>query len=378
MFSFRITKKSSKSRARCGVIRTAHGDIHTPCLVTVATQGTIKALPPAMAKPAGVGPIIANTLHLHLRPGEDVVKKAGGLHGFMGWTGPIMTDSGGFQVFSLGFGRDQGVGKIGKGGEDRCVRKGHQPKLTKIGEDGVWFTSYIDGRKVFMGPRESMRAQAALGADIVFAFDECTPPTADEEYTRLSMEKTHRWAKLCVRHRGRRQALYGVVQGGRFEHLRRASARFMAGLPVQGFGIGGEFGDDKGAMAEMIGWTVDELPESKPRHLLGIGRPDDFEPVIKAGVDTFDCTVPTHFARTGTAFTSEGRLNIAGAKFRLDRGPLDRACGCFVCADHSRSYLSHLFRAKEILGATLLTFHNLHYFHAEVAKLRAAIRRGDL
>ena len=378
MFEFRITKKSKKSRARCGVIKTAHGDIQTPCLVTVATQGTIKAVPHDLAKKSGTGLIIANTLHLHLKPGEEVIRKAGGLHKFMNWDGPIMTDSGGFQVFSLGFGRDQGVGKVGTAAKPAQVKKGHQPRLTKIGEDGVNFTSYIDGRRIFMGPRESMRIQAAIGADIAFAFDECTPPTADEEYTRLSMEKTHRWAKLCLRHRGKKQALYGVVQGGRFEHLRRDSARFMAAQPFDGFGIGGEFGDDKRAMAKMIRWTVDELPESKPRHLLGIGRPDDFEPIIKEGVDTFDCTIPTHFARTGTAFTSEGRLNIENAGFKTDHAPLDRKCDCWVCADHNRSYLNHLFRAKEILGPTLLTCHNLHYFHAAVARLRRAVRQGEI
>ncbi len=378
MFDFRITKKSKKSRARLGIIKTDHGNIQTPCLVTVATQGTVKALPHDLAKQAGASLIIANTLHLHLKPGEETIKKMGGLHKFMGWNGPIMTDSGGFQVFSLGFGRDQGVGKVGKGNSACQVQKGHQPHLTKIGEDGVMFTSYIDGRKIFMSPKESMKIQAGIGADIIFAFDECTPPTANEEYTRLSMNKTHRWAKLCLQHKSRKQALFGIVQGGRFEHLRRESAKFLSTLPFQGFGIGGEFGDDKTAMAEMIRWTIDELPERKPKHLLGIGHPDDLLPIIKEGVDTFDCTAPTHYGRTGTAFTHEGRLNITNAVFKQDKKPLDSRCDCFVCAEHSRGYINHLFRSKEILGASLLTFHNLHFLHTAVAKIREQIRAGKI
>ncbi len=240
------------------------------------------------------------------------------------------------------------------------------------------FTSYLDGRKIFIGPRESIRIQEKLGADIIFAFDECTSPVADHEYTAHSLERTHRWAEICLRAKRSEQALYGVVQGGKFEDLRRRSARFIGGLPFDGFGIGGEFGDDKRSMAKMIGWVVDELPEGKPRHLLGIGHPEDFVPVAKAGADTFDCTVPTHYARHGTAFTSTGRLDLNQSRFLKDKKPLDRRCGCSVCGSYTRSYLCHLFRAKEATVMSLLTFHNLHHFNELARRVRQDIKRGRI
>jgi tRNA-guanine family transglycosylase len=379
MFKFLITKKSKKSRARLGVMETDHGSIQTPCLVTVATQGTVKALPHRLAKEAGTSLIIANTLHLHLKPGEEVVKKAGGLHKFMGWDGPIMTDSGGYQVLSLGFGRDHGISKVMRHGSDVTIKSGQQPRGVKITEEGVAFRSPDDGSRLFLSPEESIHIQEHIGADMIFAFDECTSTPADKEYTRLSMERTHRWADRCLAAHGRRrQALFGIVQGGRFEDLRRQSARFIGARPFAGFGIGGEFGSDKKLMADVLRWTIDELPDAKPRHLLGIGHPDDLLTIIKEGVDTFDCTAPTHYARTGTAFTSSGRVNIGNAVFKNDPGPLDRKCGCFVCTEHSRRYLHHLTRAKEILGMTLLTFHNLNFFHAEVARIRRDIRAGKV
>ena len=378
MFKFTVTKKSKKSRARLGVLHTDHGDVQTPCLVTVATQATVKALTRELAEKSGARLLICNTYHLHLKPGEAVIKAAGGLHRFMNWPHPLMTDSGGFQVFSLGFGRDHGMGKLLKSHSDAVVNRRSKPSWLKINENGVEFRSTVDGRKLFIGPKESMHVQGALGADIGFAFDECTSPVADHEYTAASLERTHRWAKLSLRHRRRQQALYGVVQGGRFEDLRRASARVIGAMPFDGFGIGGEFGDDKSRMAEMIRWVVDELPADKPRHLLGIGHPDDFLPIIKEGVDTFDCTIPTHYARHGTAFTSTGRLDLQRSVFLRDRSPLDRRCGCFVCAEHSRAYLSHLLRAKEMLAATLLTCHNLYFFHEQVRRLREDVRAGKL
>ncbi len=374
---FTIQKRSKRSRARLGVIKTPHGEVETPALVTVATQASVKTLTSEEAGRAGSRLLIANTVHLHLKPGERVVKAAGGLHKFMNWRGPMMTDSGGYQVFSLGFGRDLGTGKILKQRISASITTGQQPKLLSIGEDGVEFTSYIDGRRVFLGPKESIRIQEALGADIIFAFDECTSPAADHDYTARSLERTHRWARVCLEAKRTKQALYGVVQGGKFEDLRRRSAKFIGALDFDGFGIGGEFGDDKSAMTKMIGWVVDELPEDRPRHLLGIGHPEDIEAVVKAGADTFDCTVPTHYARHGTAFTSAGRLDLNQSRYLADRAPLDRKCSCSVCAaGYTRSYICHLFRAKEVTALSLLTFHNLHFFNGLVDGVRRRLKRG--
>jgi queuine tRNA-ribosyltransferase len=375
---FRITKRSSKSNARLGVISTAHGDVETPALVTVATQGTVKALTHDQAADAGARLLIANTFHLHLKPGEAVVKDNGGLHRFSGWKGPFMTDSGGFQVFSLGFGIDHGVGKIGTSPLGEKVARGDKPKQVKITEAGVRFRSPVDGSPVFIGPKESMRIQAALGADIAFAFDECTSPLADRAYTADSLERTKRWARVCLAERDPKQALYGIVQGGKFKELRIDSARDVASLPFDGFGIGGEFGGDKKTMSSMLRWVMKELPEKKPRHLLGIGHPDDIRRVIKEGVDTFDCTAPTHYARHGTAFTRRARLDLNKRVFLTDKRPIDASCACTTCRDHSRAYLCHLLRAKELSALTLLSIHNLTLFHRLVAEARQDIRRGKL
>lgn len=375
---FEILKRSKKSRARLGVIRTSGGEVETPALVTVATQAAVKTLSSAQAGEAGSRMLICNTLHLHLKPGEKVVRAGGGLHKFMNWPGPLMTDSGGYQVFSLGFGMDHGVGKILKGKSAARVRRDQQPHLLRIDDDGVLFTSYIDGRKVFIGPKESIRIQEALGADIIFAFDECTSPVADRAYTADSLERTHRWAKVCLEAKRSKQALFGVVQGGRYQVLRRQSARFIGALPFEGFGIGGEFGGDKQIMADMIGWCIDELPDVKPRHLLGIGHPEDILPIIRSGVDTFDCTMPTHYARHGTAFTAAGRLDLNQSRFLKDRKPLDPRCSCRVCAEHTRSYVCHLFRSKEVTALSLLTFHNLHFFNELVRRARLEIKRGRI
>jgi len=375
---FDILKTSSKSRARLGLLKTAGGEVETPALVTVATQAAVKTLTSEQAAQAGSRLLICNTLHLHLKPGEKVIRQSGGLHKFMNWQGPLMTDSGGYQVFSLGFGMDHGVGKVLKGKIAARVRRDQQPRLLRINDDGVLFTSYVDGRKVFIGPKESIRIQEALGADIIFAFDECTSPVADRAYTADSLKRTHRWAQACLGAKRSKQALFGVVQGGRYEALRRQGARFIGGLPFDGFGIGGEFGGDKRLMAKMISWVIDELPADRPRHLLGIGHPEDIIPIIRAGVDTFDCTMPTHYARHGTAFTSAGRLDLNQSRYLQDKKPLDRKCSCSVCAEHTRSYICHLFRAKEVTALSLLTFHNLHFFNELVRRVRQDIRRGRI
>ncbi|MDD5430744.1 MAG: tRNA guanosine(34) transglycosylase Tgt [Candidatus Pacebacteria bacterium] len=379
MLEFKIIKKSKKSNARVGIIKTEHGLVETPTLVPVATQGTVKALTNEEVIGTKTQILIANTYHLHLKPGEKIIKKAGGLHKFMKWQLPLMTDSGGFQVFSLGFGKDYGMGKILKEKSDAEVVTGQQPSFLKITPDGVWFRSIVDGAKLFMGPKESIKIQEDLGADIIFAFDECPPPIADYNYVRRSMEKTHRWAKECLKVKSsKKQALYGIVQGGKFKDLRIESAKFIGSLPFEGFGIGGEFGDDKKIMGKMLKWVNEELPENKPRHLLGIGHPEDLLPIIKAGVDTFDCTAPTHYARRGVAFTSKGRLDLRKGMFLKDMKPIDEKCDCAVCKSHSRSYIHHLFKAKEITPLRLLSFHNLYFFNTWIEKIREDIKNGKI
>lgn len=378
MIQFKVLRRSRKSRARLGVLHTSHGEVETPCLVPVATQGSIKTLTWPQVEATGSKLLIANTFHLHLKPGERVVAKLGGLHKFTGWRGPFMTDSGGYQVFSLGFGRELGTGKVLLKQESTTVVAGRQPKLLEIRETGVSFTSYLDGAELFLGPRESIKIQERLGADIMYAFDECPPPQASPAYLRESLTRTHRWAAQSLAARTTRQALFGIVQGGRVKALRVASAKFIAGLPFDGFGIGGEFGAEKRDMVQMLNWVNDELPQDKPRHLLGIGYPEDITKIIQAGVDTFDCIVPTHLARHGVAFTPQGRLDLKKTKFLSERAPLERGCPCETCQVHSRSYLAHLVRAKEITGLALLTLHNLTYFHRLVAAVRRSIRQGRL
>lgn len=375
---FKILKKSNKTGVRLGVIKTPHGEVETPAFVPVATQAAVKTLTSEEVEKTGSQILIANTFHLHLKPGEKILKNFGGIHKYMNWPRPLMTDSGGFQVFSLGFGRDFGTGKILKKTSAKTIQPGQQPKLLKITEDGTLFRSPLDGKKIFLGPKESVKIQEAIGADIIFAFDECTSPLADYEYTRKSLEKTHRWAKTCLKtHRGQ-QALYGIIQGGKFKDLREESSRFIGSLDFQGFGVGGEFGDDKKKMAKMLGWILRHLPEEKPRHLLGIGHPEDMEIVIKEGIDTFDCIAPTHYARRGVAFTSSGRLDLYRANFLKDKRPPDPKCSCEVCRNYSRSYLTHLLKAREITPLRLLTFHNLFFFNQLAANIRRKIKQGKL
>jgi queuine tRNA-ribosyltransferase/7-cyano-7-deazaguanine tRNA-ribosyltransferase len=378
MIEFKILKKSSKSRARLGVLKTPHGEIETPALVGVATQAVVKTLTSEEAKQAKLKLLICNTYHLHLRPGERIVKHNGGLHKFMNWQSGLMTDSGGFQVFSLGFGRDFGMGKILKSSSEAVVEEGKQPKHLKITDEGVFFKSYLDGREMFLGPKESIKIQEDLGADIILAFDECTSPIANYDYTNKSLERTHKWAEVCLRAKKSNQALYGIIQGGRFKDLRVKSAKFIDSLGFNGYAIGGEFGNNKAAMVRMLGWVNKELDEDKPRHLLGIGYLEDIPKIIKAGIDTFDCTMPTHYGRRGIAFTSSGRLDLNKAVFLKDKKPIDSKCDCPVCGTYKRSYVSHLIRAKEITGLKLLTMHNLYFFNTYVERLRKEIKQGKI
>jgi len=378
MINFKVIKKSKLSRARLGILQTPHGVVQTPALVPVATQAVVKTLTSDQVVATGSQLLIANTYHLAIRPGASTVKKQGGLHKFMHWPKPLMTDSGGFQVFSLGFGRELGTNKVITNQVKTRIKSGQQPKNLVISDDGVEFRSHVDGRKLFLGPRQSIRLQEQLGADIIYAFDECPPPQASRTYTQEAVGRTHRWAKVCLQTKRSNQALYGIVQGGRFRDLRILSARFMAGLDFNGYGVGGEFGQHKINMSRMLNWVTDELPPAKPRHLLGIGHLSDIPLLIKAGIDTFDCIVPTHYARHGTAFTSQGQLDMYKQIHKNIRQPLDTKCSCPVCSQYSRSYIYHLLKSHELTGLSLLTFHNLYFFNATVAGWRKLIKQGKL
>lgn len=379
MFSFKILKKSKKSSARLGVISTPHGDIETPTFVPVATRGAVRTLDSDEVAENGSQVLIANTYHLHLTPGEKLVKKAGGLHKFMHWKRPLMTDSGGFQVFSLGFGRDHGMGKVLQEEKERTLKEDASPVSVKITENGVHFRSPIDGTELYLDPKKSIQIQEALGADIMFAFDECPSPLSGEDYMRKSLEKTHRWAQECIdAKKSKKQALYGIAQGGGFPHLRVESAKVIGAMEFDGFGIGGEFGYDKKSLQKIVTKVTNELPAHKPRHLLGIGHPEDFAYSIRSGADTFDCIVPTQYARRGTLFTSTGRIDLRKPRFLADQNPIDKKCKCDVCKNYSRGYVSHLLRAHDLTGMKLATIHNIFYFNALAKSLRKKIGNGEL
>ncbi len=390
MIEFSILKKSKRSKARLGVLKTPHGEVLTPAFVPVATNAAVKALRSDELAQTKTQILIANTYHLHLRPGEKVVKDSGGLHRFMNWQKPMMTDSGGFQVFSLGFGRDLGVGKVTKDTKatgphfhtklEHAIHKGNQPKSLTITNEGVHFRSPLGGKELFLGPRESIAIQEKLGADIIFAFDECTPPNVTKEYMKLSLKRTHLWAKQCLAVKKSKQAIYGITQGSSYKDLRQESARAINALRgFDGFAIGGDLGDSKSGTRTILNWTLPLLDARKPRHLLGIGHIEDIENIVKGGVDTFDCIVPTHYARRGIAFTSRGRADFWKPHMLKEKGPVDPTCECLVCAGgYRRNYIAHLVRAKEITGGALLTFHNLYFFNTYLEKIREKIGRGVL
>jgi queuine tRNA-ribosyltransferase len=388
-FSFKVTHQPARGRARVGVLRTPHGCAETPFLSVVGTAGAVKGVTPAELRQMGAEVLLANTYHLYLRPGDKIVAALGGLHRFMGWSGPLITDSGGYQVFSLGYGLEHGVGKqIGMfpaegAGEGRPRSKQQAARLVRVDDDGATFTSHIDGSRHRLRPEDSIAIQEALGADIILAFDEPTSPLHEAEYTGAAMERTHAWARRCLAARRRSdQALYGIVQGGAFESLRRASAEFVAGLPFEGAAIGGSLGKSKGDMHAVIDWSVAALPEAWPRHLLGIGEPEDLFACVERGIDQFDCVAPTRLARHGLLYTPFGKLSISRPDLRDDAGPIQADCGCYTCTTgFSRGYLRHLFAARELLAYTLASLHNLFFVLDLLAKIRATIktdRLGDL
>ncbi len=386
--AFTIHKELSNKLGRVGTIHTPHGDIQTPAFVAVGTKGTVKSLTPEEVKSAGVQTIIANTYHLYIEPGDEGVKKMGGLHKAMNWQGPLMTDSGGFQVFSLGaaFGKN-GVSKISHKdrelalppkNEEGAEGTDNEAKATivKIDPNGVMFRSHTDGSAHYFTPEKSIDIQHNLGADIIFAFDECTSPQESDHYQAEALDRTHRWAKKSLEYHKSKpnaetQALFGIVQGGRSEKLRKESAEFIGGLDFDGFGIGGSF--EKEDMDKAVEWCNQILPKEKPRHLLGIGEPMDLFMAVEKGCDLFDCVSPTRIARNGMFYTKDGRKNIFNQEFREDLKPMDEECQCYTCKNFSRAYVAHLFRAKEMLASTLTSIHNIYFITHMVDGMREAI-----
>lgn len=347
--TYKLIKKDGK--ARRGEITTCHGTIQTPVFMPVGTAATVKAMKPESIKEIGAEIILSNTYHLFLRPGHKLIKEAGGLHKFMNWDLPILTDSGGFQVFSLG-------------------------DLRKITEEGVEFASFIDGSRHMLSPEKSIEVQQALDSDIMMAFDECASYPADRDYVDASIERTTRWLRRCSEAWTNRdsQALFGIMQGGMYPDLREKSAKAIVDLDLPGYAIGGlSVGEPKELMCEVLDECVDFLPEDKPRYLMGVGTPDYLFEGVKRGVDMFDCVLPTRIARNGTAMTGSGKINIKNAKFEHDFGPLDPDCDCYVCRNYSRAYLRHLFKSGEILSSMLLSEHNLHFLVNLMKNIRKSI-----
>ncbi len=409
--SFTVHKKSTLSKARVGTISTPRGDIQTPAFVPVGTKATIKGLTPEMVKDLKADVILANTYHLYLQPGTEVLEKAGGIHKFMKWDGPMFTDSGGFQAFSLGVALGKNITKFtskARPGFDEIALhdstekniQGHKsdpdrPVLqpAKVDEQGVMFRSIIDGSAHYFTPKKSIEIQHSIGADIIFAFDECTSPHEPLEYQKRSLDRTHRWAMESLKTHVdnadafSKQALFGIVQGGRHEELRKESAQILGemnyeGVQFDGFGIGGSFAKED--MMTAVAWVNEVLPEHKPRHLLGIGEPADIIDAVKQGCDTFDCVMPTRNARTGTVFVKIGdgyeykNVNLRNAEFKDDFGPIDATCDCYTCVNYTRAYVAHLYRAQEMLGGTLASIHNLRFMTKFMEKVRGDITKGKL
>ena len=365
---------------RAGTIKTAHGDIQTPAFVVVGTKATVKAVSPEQVKDFGAQVVLANTYHLYLQPGDYRSAAAGGLHKFMNWSGPTMTDSGGFQVFSLGAAYGKNISKITSSEESPLLltesKEDAVVKIATIDPEGVTFKSIIDGSLHYFTPERSIEIQHNIGADIIFAFDECTSPNEPLRYQQEALDRTHRWAKKCLtyhksKENSEKQALFGIIQGGRFEELRKESAKVLGEMDFDGYGIGGSFAKED--MSKAVKWVNDILPEEKPRHLLGIGEPEDLFMAVENGCDLFDCVAPTRIARNGQIYTKSGKENLLNNKFIEDYTPLDSECGCYTCKNYTRAYAAHLFRAKEMFAATLASIHNEYFIVNLVKKMREAI-----
>jgi len=353
MFSFSLLAIDKETAARRGRLTTPHGVIETPIFMPVGTHAALKAMTPAQVEETGAQIILANTYHLHLKPGEGLIEKAGGLHTFMNWPKPILTDSGGFQVFSL-------------------------PKK-KITDHGVYFRHEVTGEEIFLGPQEAMAIENALGADIIMAFDECIPYPSTHDYAAESTQKTLRWAEQCLKsHRRPDQALFGIVQGGVYEDLRRECAREMTAMGFPGYAIGGvSVGEGLELLKKVVGYTAPFLPEDKPRYLMGVGLPEDILESVERGMDMFDCVIPTRYARSATIFTSRGKIRLTHRRYRRDFFPVDASCSCYCCRNFTRAYLHHLYNANEILSAILAAIHNVHFYLEMMSAARQAIEAGD-
>lgn len=353
---YELIKTCKQTGARLGRLHTPHGVIETPIFMPVGTQATVKSMTSEELKEIGSQIILSNTYHLYLRPGHDLIERAGGLHKFMNWDKPILTDSGGFQVFSLG-------------------------PLRKIKEEGVEFRSHLDGSKHFLSPEKATEIQNALGSDIIMAFDECAPYPADRQYVKNSLERTTRWLERCkAAHKyPEKQALFGIVQGGMYKELREQSAREITAIDLPGYAIGGlSVGEPKEMMYEVLDYTVPLLPEDKPRYLMGVGSPDDLLEGVLRGIDMFDCVLPTRIARNGTAMTSQGKVVVRNASYAEDFTSLDPECDCYTCKNYTKAYLRHLIKCNEILGARLLTIHNLRFLLKMMENVREAIKEDRL
>lgn len=349
-------KTCKQTGARLGIVHTPHGSFETPAFMPVGTQATVKTMSPEELKAMDAGIILSNTYHLWLRPGNDVIREAGGLHKFMNWNRPILTDSGGFQVFSLS-------------------------EFRNIKEEGVHFRNHMNGDKLFLSPEKAMEIQNDLGSDIMMAFDECPPYPASHEYMKSSVERTSRWAERCLEAHARKndQGLFGIVQGGEYEDLRKQSARDLVSLDFPGYAIGGlSVGEPKDVMNRALEFTTPLLPENKPRYLMGVGSPDSLIDGAIRGIDMFDCVLPTRIARNGTLMTSTGRLNVKNAAFKRDFGPVDEKCDCYTCTNYTRAYVHHLIRTDETFGIRLTSYHNLHFLLNLMEQVRQAIREDRL
>jgi queuine tRNA-ribosyltransferase len=387
---FEVETELDARAGRVGVIHTPHGDIQTPAFVAVGTQATIKAVLPEAMKDLGAQAVLANAYHLYLQPGPDVVDEAGGLGAFMNWSGPTFTDSGGFQVLSLGVGFKKVLSMDAERVEaDDVIAEGKE-RLAHVDDDGVTFRSHLDGSIHRFTPEVSIGIQHQLGADIIFAFDELTTLMNTRGYQERSVQRTHDWAVRCLAEHRRlsiertekpAQALFGVVQGAQYEDLRRAATRGLVGIRdsdgcgFDGYGIGGAL--EKQNLATIVGWVTEELPHDKPRHLLGISEPDDLFAAIAAGADTFDCVSPSRVARNAAVYSATGRYNITGARYQRDFTPIDAECDCYTCGHYTRAYIRHLFKAKELLASTLCTIHNERFVIRLVDQIRTAILAGE-
>lgn len=382
-FSFKIQNKLSNSLARAGTIATPHGTINTPAFIVVGTKATVKALTPEQIASTGAQAVLANAYHLYLQPGDQTVYEAGGVGQYMNWHKPTFTDSGGFQVLSLGVGFKKVITMDARADEQTATAKNGE-RLAKVDDGGVNFKSHIDGSMHRFTPEKSMQIQHNLGADIIFAFDECTSIAQPYSYQKLSLDRTHEWALRCIKeHKSLTkknkdkpyQALFGVVQGANYENLRKEAASYMAGLDFDGYGIGGAL--EKERLAEIVKWVNEILPENKPRHLLGLSEPDDIFIGIENGSDTFDCVSPARIGRNGSLYTNYGRFTVKNAKYAKDFSRVVEGCACYTCSNYTKAYMHHLFKAKERLSSTLATIHNEYFIVNLVEQIRQSIINGS-